>query len=97
MARLSARVEREREPQVVEEVHQHRLAGADEPLPFKPAEYTSQRDRVVERSVSSPWVDAEADRDVLELGAAPRQGDRKRQRVVEHEAVHAVHAGREPT
>ena len=41
-------------------------------------------------------VDAEAQREVLQLAAVPRQRAHERQRVVEHQAVDAVPPGREP-
>src|SRR5437870_10809061 len=46
--------------------------------------------------MGAPAVDAEAQREVLQLAAVARQRANERQRVVEHEAVHAVSSGREP-
>ena len=44
----------------------------------------------------SPAVDAEAQREILQLAAVARQRANQRQGVVEHQAVHAIPAGREP-
>src|SRR2546422_11744165 len=80
----------------MDEVDKAGLARAIPSPPLELAIAPRQRPRVAKRGVGAPAVDAEAQREVLQLAAVARQRANERQRVVEHEAVHAVSSGREP-
>src|SRR5207249_6814588 len=85
VARRVVGCEREREAEVVEQVHQGRLPRAGDALPLQLAEHARQRQCVVERVVRAPGVDAETGGEVDQLGAAARQRAGQRQRVEEDE------------
>src|SRR6185503_1085349 len=60
-------LDRERESEVVEDVVQHRLAGADHALFLELEIDARQGDRIVERVMRAADVDAEPRREILEF------------------------------
>ncbi|PYO32740.1 MAG: hypothetical protein DMD32_03155 [Gemmatimonadetes bacterium] len=66
---LCAGLECQRQAEIVEQVQQHGFARPDSPLALELAVHLRQCDGVVQGMMRAPGVDAEAQREVLELGA----------------------------
>ena len=64
-----ARLQRQRQAEVVEEVDEHRLARSDATLALELAIHARERDRVIHSVMRPARVDTEPLRQMLELGA----------------------------